>query len=269
MASNLVIKEKDSIHCELTVWRIHSVWHQYLQLIWYIHRNYVLVLQPSVSSIKRLRHYCFFTVVGLYQVLSCVFTFLLTCKAIWPWRDHSLIDIILLSVLFNVVNCSLQRCSQMLWNRSHARMLRGRRSQLSLGWRSDSGLYISKGERRANSDGCLVLGSPATGICRLPGGNGADAPHRRRGGRSLGSIRGCCPLDWQGGGWIGVRRKGSLLSNRWRTIPAAQRRSQRPPWGGNTGADHVRGGLCSGWDWTDAPHDSIGRNRLFKTKNIY
>lgn len=170
------------------------------------------------------------------------------------------------------MDCSLQRRSQMLWNCSHARMLRGRRSQLSLGWRSYSGLYISQGKRRANSDRSLVLGSAATGICRLSGGDRADPPHSRRGGRSLCSIRGCCPLCWQGSGRVRVRSKGSLLGNRWRTIPATQRRSQWPPRRGNPCADHVRGRLCSGWDWTDTSHDSVGSNiywRLFKNKNIY
>lgn len=153
------------------------------------------------------------------------------------------------------MNCPLQRRSQMLRNRGHARTLWGRRSQLRLGGRSDSVLHVSEGQGRADPEGRLVQGAAAVGVGG-PGGDGADAPHGRGGRGSLRRVRGRCPRRRQRGGGVGVRAQGPRLGRGWGPEPAAQRRPQRPPRRGHAGADHVRRGLRPGRHGADAPHDA-------------
>lgn len=220
-----------------------------------------------VSSTTPWLHFEFSPAVACAAFSPCLCP-LLTCEAIWPWGDHPLIDIILLPILLRVMNCPLQCRSQVLRNCRHAGTLRGRGSQLSLGWRAHSGLHISKGKRRADSGCCLVGGSAAAGVW-LPGGERADAPHGRGGGRSVHGVRGPRALHGQRGGWVRVGSQGPLLSNAGRAVAAPQGCPQWPPRWGHTHANHVGGRLCSGWHWTDPSHHSVGSGicwRLLKNQ---
>lgn len=223
-----------------------------------------LQLCPSVTRLHAQHQGCILGFLQLWPVLRP----LLTCEAIWPWGDHPLIDLVLLPILVHVMNCPLQRRAQVLRNCRHARALRGRGSQLGLGWRAHSGLHISKGERRAHSGRGVVRGRAAAGVW-LPGGERAHAPHGR-GGRGALRVRGARALHGQRAARV-VGRHGPLLSHARRAVAAAQGRPQRPPRRGHAGAHHVGGGLSSGGHRAHPAHHAVGsavRRRLWEIKNI-